>query len=345
MAKFTLTEVLDILKIKKLDTRPVLALLVYKTANLYLNLIPDRRAMVKLGIFNVTEHFSVIFKDKTSVSGHEFKRELQSILDKTTGLNGSGRMYAEPDGLPPTIPLTAVSRPNSEPPIRSKGESERGKRLADAAQSLVGSFSWAGPSNPDTDTYKIGTRSIRTRRERGLGVNFQTVTEHTINTFAVLMKKESATAEDLQGLIADTGAMFNCWEAVLVCAAKASLVTLHWLQGLHKQAASLAKGHHFEDSVVEATKKKEKIYFDTIQNTLEIRPPEPLTALHLAYRGDLIFFNGFEHVAIAAGGASAQMYSLYDKDYHGRPADKPVPFMRVPIASISGTRTFSACPF
>lgn len=361
MSKILMQEVLNILRPKQLHNRPQFVYMLYKTANLYVFASPTSRGAVMNGLRSAANYFHLTLDGKESIQGLQLQQEIQTIFDGATGLSAKGRDYVDLDDVNAQIRLRPMNFVPVDVAVRTKRETARGQRLVRAASALKGSFSWGGPSGPDTAAdYTIKTQNERNRIRPNdfLGVGYD---ETTTNAFAQLMKRvqrfndlqkqeiQSKTAvggatvmgadyqdqTDLDALVHNRQATFNCWESVFVCAAHAGLVTLRQLQQIHDKAARMAQASSTD---------KYNAYIGVLKNALELRDPETFTNVNQPMEGDILFFNGMEHVAIADG--NGDMYSLYNRDAWGAPRyDVTLPFMQVPIQSISGSGKFSPCPF
>lgn len=118
----------------------------------------------------------------------------------------------------------------------------------------------------------------------------------------VMAKKEDKSFK------VDKGTSINCWEMVFYCSYLVGATT--W-QSLHDKYAQLMKTYKDEKGKGLSEELATKIAFEEMQKSFasaateyDIRTKKPLPN-----RGDLLFFDGLNHVAISAGGD--KMYTFW----------------------------------
>jgi hypothetical protein len=152
----------------------------------------------------------------------------------------------------------------------------------------MGQLYWAGESKGDpADNYRIKTTTIRPTDAAAPDMAAKkspVAAEINTNDFGVWMRG---------GATPTASSKMNCWEAIMFAAFTAGLTTAAALRKIHADAASTGKA---AGSIV--------AYANVIANSLGFGSSVPLAALHPG-RGDIVFFNKTDHVALSLGSRTA----------------------------------------
>jgi hypothetical protein len=92
-------------------------------------------------------------------------------------------------------------------------------------------------------------------------------------------------------------AHMNCWEAVLFSAYRASLVSLTWLQTIHRRASVVNEFNHWITGRGEANYDRALSYALGFLDSVPFAPQAGL----IPREGDVLYWDRNEHVAIALG--------------------------------------------
>ena len=141
----------------------------------------------------------------------------------------------------------------------------KNERVINNAEQLVGHLDWSGPSGPD------GTGQIDTGSQIGRGPN----------AFAVWVRG-GADPTDASGM--------NCWEMVLYSAWRSGAVSKAWIVQIHTDATAANN----------AVAAPPTAYHDVIAARLNYGAAAAVPAGAVP-RGNIVFFNGVDHVAISTG--------------------------------------------
>jgi hypothetical protein len=155
----------------------------------------------------------------------------------------------------------------------------KSERVIANAEQLEGHLYWAGPSGPD------GTGQISTTADRPNDT--RTAMEHNTNDFAVWVRGGAEPTD---------ASRMNCWEMVLYSAYRSGVVTKAWIVQIHANAA--AGGN----------------YHDTLAAAMGFGGAAVWAPGQAIPRGQVVFFDGMAHVAIATGnvvGGEQEIMSLW----------------------------------
>jgi RHS repeat-associated protein len=182
-------------------------------------------------------------------------------------------VYWDPDGREPQG--VACEAPSCALAVAINAKMARDDRLVSAAEALVGKLTWSGPSKPDpSSNWQISTKSTRLRND--------THGEYdTHNDFAKWVRGGPAPTES---------SVMNCWEAVLFAGYKSGVISKDWITSVQADATYAGKSDHSSNS-----------YFDVLKKRLGFNHSAKLKPGIAVERGDLVFFDGLNHVAVATG--------------------------------------------
>lgn len=162
------------------------------------------------------------------------------------------------------------------------------ERLVGTAEGLEGELRWAGPSGPDdTDGYQIRTTTTRP-------TNDLSSTETNTNDFAVWVRG---------GPEPTTTSQMNCWEMVLFSGYRAGVIPREWITRVHSSAARA--GDRANDGTA---------YLNVLSREMGFGAAAAWSSGVAVPRGNIVFFDGLNHVAIATGnvvGGHQEVMSLW----------------------------------
>jgi RHS repeat-associated protein len=173
------------------------------------------------------------------------------------------------------------------------------ERVAQKLTELAGKLRWAGESHPDED-FKPSLRS--SRPDQNLDPEHNHDIKWNPNSFAAWIRGGPEPARD---------DMMNCYEAILFGAYKTGALTFSDIQGAYKKAE--AEGQAAKEAASKWTGELDKAagidpqrlgaekYTDVLKHYLHEDVAKPLTDKSEPQRGDLVFFQGLQHVAISLG--------------------------------------------
>lgn len=220
--------------------------------------------------------------------------------------------------------LYLTSAPLDLTPIaRNDRQMAHGRELAEAAKKFKGCFYWAGPSGLDNKgqlerstkrepgTISLtDTRSFKTFRDLGMltpsgaphhPVGGMIIKDQMIGSYDEYNRNDF-TQWLLCGGEVTTEFRCNCWEAVLVCAWWADLIEIDWLRKRY-QKAMRAPGTPGSDFSI-----------NLLNFVFQFQRSEPLHDHVHPREGDIIFFDGPAHVAVATGEGRNVMSLWHQED-------------------------------
>jgi hypothetical protein len=175
--------------------------------------------------------------------------------------------------------------------LRTGTSRVRGGRLAEAARLMDGWFHWvpSGPV-PAPDVHQ----AQKADQVQPVGPMFGPK-EHWQQDDGGMRQNDFARWVN-GGDLPSQQAHMNCWEAVLFSAFRANLVTLTWLQTIHRKAAMINEFIH------ERTGGGEVNYYRALSQALGFVDSVPFVPPWLVpHPGDVLFWEQTEHIAIALG--------------------------------------------
>jgi hypothetical protein len=226
--------------------------------------------------------------------------------------------------------------------LRTRTSIQNGRRLAATAKSMKNWFRWigTGPREPGFqyhDGIPFGLRTAWTaKRTDNFGVFPSGIETHDIkwDNFAKWLVENDEQP--------DYASYMNCWEAVFFSAWRANLVTKLRLQQIH-QAAALAYRNRY---VANGGRGGAECYDEALKRALNFfasAPFKPEAGL-IPREGDIVFWDGLQHVAIslgrtwASGEPDDRVMSLWHNPFEITSIDVLSPY-------VSGRVTFVPCPF
>lgn len=181
--------------------------------------------------------------------------------------------YWDPDGREPRA--VACEAPSCALAVAIDAKAARNDRLVSAAEALVGKLTWSGPSFPASDQqWQISTKSERLKDN--LSGQYTTT-----NDFARWVRGGPAPTES---------SSMNCWEAVMFAGYKSGVISKNWITSVHADATFAARSDHTMAA-----------YHDVLKKRLGFAHAAKLKPGTSVERGDLVFFDGLNHVAVATG--------------------------------------------
>ena len=170
------------------------------------------------------------------------------------------------------------------------------ERLTSTAESLQGKLSWAGNSAADPkDGFRIKTQTTRPKDNDLLDGVPGNQTEVVDNDFAKWVRGLGPEPTDTSKM--------NCWEMVLFAGYKAGVIPKAWIVLVHDDAAKAG-----------AAASSTGAYQAVLASRLNFAGAAAWTPGTAVPRGNLVFFDGLTHVALATGnvvGGKQEVMSLW----------------------------------
>lgn len=249
-----------------------------------------------------------------------FKESFQKF-ESDSGLDPEDFMFG-PKGPAFRATLVLTSAPLDLSPIaRTETQIAHGRDLAEAAKRFKGCFYWAGPSGLDSG----GKLETSTQRKPGT-IHLTSPTSVKVFQSLGMMTPSGEPHHPVGGkIIQDVDRSFvegnpndftpwllgggdvttefrcNCWEAVLICAWSARLLKRSALRELYQSAMSAPRTPKADFST------------NLLNIVFQFQRSEVLLDRVHPHEGDIIFFNGPAHVAVATGHAR-QVMSLWHQE-------------------------------
>jgi cell wall-associated NlpC family hydrolase len=171
----------------------------------------------------------------------------------------------------------------------------KNERLVSSAEGLTGQLYWAGGSGPDPgDHYQIRTTTDRPTDGAMIAGPTAGTMETNTNEFATWVRG---------GVEPTTISKMNCWEMVLFAGYQAGVIPKAWIIRIHTDAATAGEAAASEAS-----------YYTVLSDALQFGSATSWISGTVVPRGNLVFFNGLDHVALSTGnvvGGQQEIMSLW----------------------------------
>lgn len=297
-------------------------------------------------------------KGKPEVSGKVaaeiFRHELKGLFKKIEASIGcSAEEIAFGSGgmlIRETLVLTTAPLDNN-PIQRTIRQKKRGQALAEGALKFKGCFYWAGPSDVDYSgapsamtERKPGTISLESAQSKKvfkeLGLQLPDGSFHhpvggkvTVDQLMHDLKemnRNDFTQWLVQGTDPTTEFRCNCWEAILISAWWADLIDREKLLALY---LSMGKTATLTDKSFASLLLTQVFAFHKSQMLVDHVHP---------FEGDIIFFDGAAHLAVATGN-NRQVMSLWHQEDSSF-AEVSIDFLKGQVGGNCEAR-YVPCPF
>ncbi len=275
---------------------------------------------VMLGIFGSA--LFGIHDAKHAAAEKKLRRDAQQILNQLNALSEDETEKLSKVLSPEELQLLIMTLSGLGMDKGSKGfERLKDASVVNAALNLEGKLYWAGGSGPDPSSdYQISKSTNRKTDD---------LSGHETNT--------NEFAEWIRGGSEPTdSSKMNCWEAVLFSGYKAGVISKEWICAIHQSAAKQGKAKGVDGD--EAT--GADAYYEVLRGALGYMKAKTFDVAkgQIPKKGDLVFFNGLDHVALALGSTDSsgghEVMSLWVLP--GRGARLYSKFQRTTIEEVSG---------
>lgn len=275
---------------------------------------------IVLGIFG--SGLADIHDAKHAAAEKKLRKDAQQILSQLNGLNEDETEKLSKLISPEQMRLLIMTLSGFGMDKGSKGfERLKDASVVNAALNLEGKLYWAGGSGADSASdYQIKTSTSRpTDDRRG--------DETNTNEFAEWIRggKEPTDSSKM-----------NCWEAVLFSGYQAGVISKAWIFEIHQKAAKQGTANGVGGNIDEGF----VAYYEVLSEALGYSKAKTFNATKgtVPQKGDLVFFLGLAHVALALGSTNSsgghEVMSLWILP--GRGARLYSKFQRTTIEEISG---------
>lgn len=226
--------------------------------------------------------------------------------------------------------------------LRTNASIQNGRRLAAAAKLMKNWFRWvgSGPREPGFqyhDGVPFGIRTAWTAKRTDKFVEYPDgIERHEIkwDSFAKWLVENDEQP--------DYSSYMSCWEAVFFSAWRAQLVSKNWLQRIHQQAARAYRNAYQQNG----SRGGGESYYTMLKQALNFPgsvPFEPKAGL-IPREGDIVFWDGLQHVAVslgrtwASGASEGRVMSLWHNPFELTDIQVLSPY-------VAGRVTYVPCPF